>query len=558
MNEQKRFLLAMLLSGAVLIVWQLYFAPPPPEIDPATGEPVVHQQDGATTGGDASVKADSGSTGATATPAKPAKVVAPRADTMVTDQLGLKMTNRGARVSGFEIREPAQYLEAGDLLGAYPEGSSRYPFDFTITDGTIALGPDVVFEVVEPKTPDEAARRVVYRHVDPQGRFQVEKAYTAADSPNSVKLDVTVTNLTDQPVMGRPHLTVTGYNDPSVEKSWFDFRPDELEGICRIDGDTERELYASLKDGATERFGTPEEPVVWAGAGTRYFLWAAVPTSSQPDNCVLSVVDNDYLNVDMVWNQVTIAPKSSYTLSNTIYMGQKDLDLLEDVGHDLSESVDYGLFTILALPLRWLLNIFHSWLGNWGFAILLLTLLIKILTWPILGKTYENTERMKELQPQLDALRAKYENDQQRLGEETMKLFSEHKFNPLGGCLPMLLQMPIFYGLFVMINNSVELYQADFIFWYTDLSAPDPYFLLPILMGAIMLLQQQWMTPPSTGGANAQQMQTVMKIMPIMFTGLMLFLPSGLVLYYCLNLIIGVLQQFLIRRKYANKREAAA
>ena len=187
----------------------------------------------------------------------------------------------------------------------------------------------------------------------------------------------------------------------------------------------------------------------------------------------------------------------------------------------------------------------------------MLTLLIKIVTWPFTEKSYANAERMKEIQPKLDELRTKHENDQQRLAEETMKLFQENSFNPLGGCFPMLLQMPILYGLYVMIINSVELYHAEFFLWYTDLSARDPYFVLPIFMGALMFAQQQFMTPQSTNPQQAQT-QAMMKFMPIMFTAFMLFLPSGLVLYYSLNLVLGILQQYLIRRKFARRREKAA
>jgi YidC/Oxa1 family membrane protein insertase len=231
------------------------------------------------------------------------------------------------------------------------------------------------------------------------------------------------------------------------------------------------------------------------------------------------------------------------------------VDVLSNVREELADSVDYGFFKFLAVPLHKILNFIHGLVGNWGVAILLLTLLIKILTWPITHKSYANTERMKEIQPKLDELKTKYENDQQRLTEETMKLFSENKFNPLGGCLPMVLQMPIFYGLYVMIVNSVELYQAEFIFWYTDLSDKDPYFVLPILMGVVMVVQQKFMM---TTAAPNPQTKIMMQVMPIMFTAFMLFLPSGLVLYYFLNLLLGVLQQWMIQRKFAKQAEAKA
>jgi YidC/Oxa1 family membrane protein insertase len=150
---------------------------------------------------------------------------------------------------------------------------------------------------------------------------------------------------------------------------------------------------------------------------------------------------------------------------------------------------------------------------------------------------------MKEIQPELEEIRDKYDDDQQRMTEETMKLFRENDVSPMGGCLPMLLQMPILYGLYVMVYSSVELYEADFILWYTNLAAPDPFFVLPIIMGVVMFVQQGMMT--SAGGNMQTKIMT--KVMPFMFTGFMLFLPSGLVLYYSVNLIIGLGQQFYIR-----------
>ena len=159
------------------------------------------------------------------------------------------------------------------------------------------LSRSPAYEVVSPKAGGEPTDRVVYRWVDAGGRVQVEKTFTAVkDEPNTVRLEVAVTNLTDQPAMGRPHLEITGYADPTQEKSFLDFRPDELEGVCRIDGDTERQLHSGLKGEPAETYGSKEQPVVWGGVDTRYFLWAAIPESSKPESCVLKVVSDDYID----------------------------------------------------------------------------------------------------------------------------------------------------------------------------------------------------------------------------------------------------------------------
>ena len=271
-------------------------------------------------------------------------------------------------------------------------------------------------------------------------------------------------------------------------------------------------------------------------------MTAAVPENGG-QSCSLEKVGEGYLRTRLSHDTFSVRPGETHTTQHKLFVGPKDVDILHEVGHHLSDSVNYGLFAFIARPLRWSLNFLQGYVVNWGLAIILLTIVIKLLTWPINMKAYRNMEDMKKIQPKLEKVREKYEDDRQRMTEETMKLFRENDVSPMGGCLPMLLQMPILYGLYVMIYNSVELYEASFMLWYTNLAAPDPYYVLPILMGVVMFVQQGMM-----GGAGAnKQAQIMTKVMPVMFTAFMLFLPSGLVLYYSVNLMIGLGQQFYIR-----------
>jgi len=567
-DQNKRLFLAMVISAVILIVWQTFFAPPITEPPPEDGQEVTKKADGEDTKGDATnpPKTTSGDTKTEPVVIKPAKKVDVQSDMLRTPDVHLELSNRGGRVTGFVLQRPEQYQKAGDLLSAVPEDSKYFPFEFTFQDNVITVPSDVVYEVVEAPEEDGelelddagkpvANHKVVYRYVDPAQRFKIDKVYSVLTAnPYTIELSYQITNLTtDQTFTDRLGVEVYGYKDPNEEKFFLDFRPDELEGICRTESDTERALITGLEKGEAERY--EGSPVSWVGVGTRYFFWGIIPEVSGA-SCKIEKVGEDYVGAKLVWPSFTVAPKGVTTYRNTLYTGPKDIDVFGEIGHDLNETVDYGILTILAKPMRWLLNKFFEFTQNWGLAIILLTLLIKLVTWPFMEKSYANAEKMKKVQPELEALRKKYENDQQRLSEETMKLFAERGFNPLGGCLPMLLQMPILYALYVMIMNSVELYQAEFYFWYTDLSAPDPYFVLPILMGAMMIIQQKFMSAATPN----PQTKLMMQIMPVMFTGLMLFLPSGLVLYYSLNLVLGVLQQYLIRRRYAkaDEEEAAA
>lgn len=553
-QQQKRFVLAMLICAGIVLAWQYFFAPPPPtpeqqaakQTATAQQEQPSSEQTAETKG--AGQEADgAGEAGASTGPeaAPTPKKVPVVTHTLDTDRFDIELSNAGGRVTGITFDDPDQYSHAGNLLGSFPKDSTRYPFGLSFDKGSILLPEGVVYEVAEA---DEA--HVSYRYVDPKGRFKITKTYRLHEKhPYTLDFDVAIENLTEGSLVDQMSLTITGYKDPKEESSFLDFRPDEIETICRLEGDTERELYSAHEANDPHRYATK---TLWGAVNTRYFLWGVVPDKAA-ESCAM-VIDGGYLKTTLTWDDFSIAPGSTYTYEQTLYAGPKDVDIFSEVHADLTESVDYGILTILAKPMRWLLNLFQSWVGNWGLAIILLTLLIKLGTWPFTEKSYANAERMKEIQPQLDALREKHENDQQRLAEETMKLFKENSFNPLGGCFPMLLQMPILYALYVMIINSVELYHADFILWYTDLSARDPYFVLPILMGVMMLIQQKFMTTST----NNQQAAVMMKVMPVMFTAFMLFLPAGLVLYYSLNLVLGVFQQWLIRRKFARKREAAA
>lgn len=240
----------------------------------------------------------------------------------------------------------------------------------------------------------------------------------------------------------------------------------------------------------------------------------------------------------------SLAPGQEKEFHWTLYLGPKDPALLKSYGGaHLEKSIDYGFFGLVAIPILLVMKFFNSILGNWGLAIIALTVCIKLLLHPLTSKSMKSMKSMQELQPQLKKIREKYKNDRERLNAETMGLFRTHKVNPMGGCLPMLLQMPIYIALYKVLYNATELYHAPFFGFYQDLSASDPYFILPILLGVFMLLQQK-MTP-SMGDATQAKL---MYLMPIMFTGFMLFLPVGLVLYIFVNTVMTVVQQWMHRK----------
>ena len=229
-----------------------------------------------------------------------------------------------------------------------------------------------------------------------------------------------------------------------------------------------------------------------------------------------------------------------------IYNGPKLLANLRKFGEDAQNVIDYGWFGIIARPLMRFLIFTNQYTHNYGIDIILLTILIKIVFWPLTHKSYKSMSDMQKIQPLMKKLREKYKDDKERLNREMMALYKQHKVNPLGGCLPMVLQIPVFFALYKALLDSVELRHAPFMWWIQDLSAKDPYYITPIIMGLTMLIQQK-MTP-TTGDPKMAKM---MLLMPVVFTFMFLNFPSGLVIYWLLNNVLSIGQQYYTNRKLA-------
>ncbi len=247
----------------------------------------------------------------------------------------------------------------------------------------------------------------------------------------------------------------------------------------------------------------------------------------------------------------TIAPGETGTFGSAFYAGPKDQKRLEEISPNLNLTVDYGFLWWLAVPLFYVLDWLHGFVGNWGVAIILLTVLVKAVLYPLSAASYRSMANMRRVAPKMKRLQERYADDRQKLSQEMMKLYKKEQVNPLGGCLPMLLPMPIFIALYWVLFESVELRQAPFFLWIEDLSVKDPYFILPLLMGGSMYLTQ--LLSPAVGDPMQVRM---MKMMPIMFTVLFLFFPAGLVLYWLVNNLLGVAQQYYVIRQ--TEREQAA
>ena len=290
----------------------------------------------------------------------------------------------------------------------------------------------------------------------------------------------------------------------------------------------------------------------WAAMLQHYFLTAWV---GDPDHVNAyngrRLGDGNYA-VGYIAPEVIVPPGGRHTVGARLYAGPKIQKNLEEVAPNLYLTVDYGLLWWLSVPLFYVLDVIHSVVGNWGVAIILLTVLVKLLLYPLASAGFRSMARMKKLAPQMNRLKERYGSDRQKLSQEMMALYRKEGANPLSGCLPLLLQMPVFFALYWVLYESVELRQAPFVFWIKDLAALDPWFVLPILYGASFFAMQLLQpTPPDPMQAK------VMKAMPIIFTVLFMFFPAGLVLYWLVNNILSLAQQWYITRQIERQTQAA-
>lgn len=281
----------------------------------------------------------------------------------------------------------------------------------------------------------------------------------------------------------------------------------------------------------------------WVGLLQHYFVSAWVPKQGVEREFTTKKLNDDIYLVRAKSNLSTIAPGASLTVPAKLFSGPQTKKDLQEAAPGLEYTVDYGWLTVIASPLFWVLSKIHSLVGNWGVAIILLTVLIKAAFFRLSATSYRSMAQMRELAPRLQAMKEKFGDDRQKMQQAMMELYKKEKINPMGGCLPILVQVPVFISLYWMILASVELRHAPFFGWIHDLSAVDPYYILPVLMGATMIIQT-YLNPPPTDPIQAK----VMKIMPIAFSVFFFFFPAGLVLYWLVNNVLSIWQQWYINK----------
>ncbi len=327
---------------------------------------------------------------------------------------------------------------------------------------------------------------------------------------------------------------------PSAESSGMGMQP--FLGVAITQPD-DRFTKFTFDDLAEEPFKA-QLPGGWIAMIQHYFLSAWIPNAEQSHTFSARVTGSGFNIAGFTSPSLVLDPGNSGEVGAGFYAGPKDQYRLKEISPYLDLSVDYGWLWWIAQPLFWLLTKIFSLVGNWGVAIILLTVLIKALFFKLSAASYRSMANMRRVQPKLVSLREQYADDKQKQSQAMMELYKKEKINPMGGCLPILVQMPVFIGLYWMLMESVELRHAPFMLWITDLSVMDPYFVLPLMMGASMLFMQK-LNPPPPDPMQAK----IMQWMPVMFTFFFLWFPAGLVLYWVVNNLLSMAQQYVITKQ---------
>ena len=479
--------------------------------------------------------------------------------TIETPEYKLVLTNvGGGRASQFYIKTPDRYAthgETGDFIRSQKPADSSMggylPFEVTLP--YFQVGKETQFQITNDAN-DTA--KVNMRYASPDGSLVVEKSFAKTDIPYVIRQEIKLTNNTAQPISDE--LTTTLYIKQLEEEAPSLFKAGSFVAAkCFADDDMECLDYKDKNE--NESYKTS---VKWTAVDESYFaiaLYSDKAASCSIENEVFKEMnktsgkeEEDRLLKSSMKVPVLLQPGSSETYSYNIFMGPKESQYLEPFGNNLEDIIDYGWIEVLAKPMAWILATFKGWLGNWGLAIILLTFIVRLFLWPLAHKSQMSMLGMSKIAPLMQELQSKYKDDQQKLAEETMKLYKEYNINPASGCLPLLIQMPVFFALYRCIFVTGGLYHAPFYGWIHDLSAPDPYFILPIF-SVVLLVSQQLLTPTQT--KNTQQ-RVMMIMMPVIFGIMMLFLPSGLCLYMIVSSGIGMIQSFYCR-KLAAKMDIA-
>ncbi len=575
MNQTRTFLLFALFAVGyfLFLAWEKDYAPLPPAAAvsasstsaPSDGSVPIASSDSAPTGA-----AVPGSTPSLVPVSKPGTQTA-QLITINTDVLHLTVDTRGGSIVKTQlIAYPSQ-----PLTHKQPNPPPTVLLDNSVDDYFVAQNGLVSSSDKDPA--DQPSHQAIftaaqtnYAMVAGQNELKVDltwqdaaglkviKTYTFKRGSYQIALAQRIDNGGSQLWQGyayqqllrsappKPSSWIKGYTDPATRfaqgAGWY--TGEKFEKLAfKSFSEPKDQLDAQIKGG-------------WVAMLKLYFFAAWIPPPGETDRFVTSTINPDsgqphYL-IRAMGPALSVAPGQTVTSQSSLYLGPNIQGSLDAIAPGLDLTIDYGMFKAIAVPMHWVLSQLHAIAKNWGVAIILLVLLIKGATWKLTAMQYKSSAKMRKLQPRIAQLKERYGDDKMKMQQATMELYKKEKVNPMGGCLPVLITMPVFLGLFYVLEYSIELRHAPFL-WIPDLSAADPFYILPIIY-ALVMLGTQWLNPAAAGMDPAQA--RMMKVMPLLFTLLFAFYPSGLCLYYAINGLVGLGQQWWVTH-HVDREEGA-
>jgi len=390
-------------------------------------------------------------------------------------------------------------------------------------------------------TPGQNELRVPFIWKSEDGAITVTKTYVFRSGSYLIDVIFEVNNQSADAWRGRMYrqLQRTQYDEPGKSRLLYTFSG---AAVSTPENHYEKVAFDDMNEWRAEQSYSAG---VWVGMLQHYFVSAWVPNSEELNHLYTRVVNDTRYIVGLTAEESEVAAGTSKTIQTQLYIGPKDQDTLESISENLKLTVDYGILTFIAQPLFWLLDTIHGYIGNWGWAIIFVTLIIKLIFYKLSEASYRSMANMRKIAPKFQAIRERYGDDRQRMSQAMMELYKKEKVNPMSGCWPMLVQIPVFIALYWVLLESVELRQAPFMLWIEDLSTKDPFYILPILMGISMFAQQKLSHNPAMDPMH----QKIMQFLPIVFTLFFMLFPAGLVLYWVVNSVLSILQQWYIMRK---------
>ena len=428
----------------------------------------------------------------------------------------------------FNVGGPNTYLAQTGLIGTSPAGVlPNHQTPFVVRPGTRTLGANGTVQLVMDAE---------------QGGVRLTKTFTFRKGDYTIGVRHDVTNLSTAPVQPSLYLQLQHDGNKPANDSWF---------MSSYTGPTmyteadkyQKLLFEDIEDGSVQHSAKADNG--WVAISQHFFVSAFIPADKAQRDIFTKKIATNLYAIGTVQPLGNVAPGATVSSDSRLYSGPQDEKTLETIAPGLELVKDYGVLTIIAKPIFWVMDHLYSLLGNWGWTIVALTVLIKLAFFPLSAAGYRSMAKMRVVTPKMQAIRERYKSDPQKMQQATMELYKTEKINPLGGCLPILVQMPVFFALYWVLQSSVEMRGAPWILWIQDLTQPDPLYILPVIYAVSMFITTK-LNPQPADPAQAKMMLW----MPLIFSVMFFFFPAGLVLYWVVNNILSIAQQWVITKKF--------